>query len=77
MNRKDFLLLLDEVIEAEPGTLTGAESLKDIAWDSLSVLGFIALMDERFGFEMSPKKLSKCETVNDLVALAGEQVTAD
>lgn len=77
MRRKDFLLLLDEVIEAQAGTLTGAEALQDIAWDSLSVLGFIALMDERFGVAVSPKKLSKCKTVYDLIAMAGDQVVAD
>lgn len=73
MSEKEFLLLLDEVLEAEPGTVKGTESLEELAWDSLMVLGFIALMDERYETAIPPKELSKCKTVADLKALADKQ----
>ncbi len=77
MNKREFLSLLEEVIEADPGTIKGTETLEDLGWDSLSVLGFIAAIDERFGFDISPKELNKCKTVDDLMALLGDRVTAD
>ena len=77
MNKREFLSLLEEVIEADPGTIKGTETLEDLAWDSLSVLGFIAAMDERFGLDISPKELNKCKTVDDLIALLGDRVSAD
>jgi acyl carrier protein len=77
MNKREFLSLLEEVIEADPGTIKGTETLEELAWDSLSVLGFIAAMDEQFGLDISPKELSKCKTVSDLMALLGDRVSAD
>lgn len=75
MSKKDFLLLLDELLETEPGTLTGVEMLETLSWDSLAVVGLIALVDEQFDIALSPAKIGKCETVNDLIALLGDKVT--
>ncbi|HEX5732555.1 MAG TPA: acyl carrier protein [Blastocatellia bacterium] len=77
MNKREFLSLLEEVIEADPGTIKGTETLEELGWDSLSVLGFIASIDERFGVDISPKELNKCKTVSDLIALLGDRVTTD
>jgi acyl carrier protein len=77
MNDKQFLRLLDEILEAEPGTVKGTEKLEELAWDSLMVLGFIALMDERYGAAIPPKELSKCKTVADLKALVDRQAVDD
>lgn len=74
VEKKDFLLSLDELLEAEPGTLTGAELLQDMdSWDSLAVVGFIALVDEH-GVTLSPNHIAKCKTVDDLIALLGDQI---
>lgn len=75
MSKKDFLLLLDELLETEPGTLTGVEMLETLSWDSLAVVGLIALVDEQFDIALSPAKIGKCEAVNDLIALLGDKVT--
>ncbi len=77
MTKKDFLLTLDGLLENEPGTLTGGESLSDVEkWDSLAVMAFMAMVDEKFGVILSPKQIAKCRTVSDLAALAGDKVTA-
>lgn len=77
MDRKEFLLALDEMLELDPGTLTGAEELESIdAWDSLAVISFIALVDERLGHVVEGEKLVKAKTVDDLLGLAGIAVTA-
>ncbi|HMH02009.1 MAG TPA: phosphopantetheine-binding protein [Terriglobales bacterium] len=76
MEKKDFLLLLDEIMELELGTLTGEEQLKELEnWSSLAVVEFIAIVDEKFEFTVSPKKLSEAETVNDLIQLLDGKVT--
>jgi len=77
MTRKEFLLALDEMLELDSGTLTGAEVLADIdSWDSLAVISFIALVDEKFGTVVAGEQLARAETVDDLLALVGEQVAA-
>ena len=35
-------------------------------WDSISVLNFIALVEDSFGVIMNPDQISKCVTLGDL-----------
>jgi acyl carrier protein len=71
MNRAEFLLQLDELLELEPGTLRGDEALEGLdGWGSLAVLGYMAIVNENFGFIVSPAHISACSTVNDLLTLA-------
>jgi acyl carrier protein len=75
MKKSDFLLLVDELIEKEPATLKGPEVLTELeGWDSVAVMGFIALVDEQFEFTLSPKRLAECRTVDDLVGLVGNHI---
>lgn len=77
MDTKDFLLALDEMLELDPGTLTGNEELESLEnWDSLAVISFIALVDEKLGLVVEGEKLAKAKTVADLLALAGVAVPA-
>lgn len=77
MDTKDFLLALDEMLELDPGTLTGTEALDELEnWDSLAVISFIALVDEKLGTVVAGEKLAKAKTVADLLALAGIAVPA-
>jgi acyl carrier protein len=70
MTRADFHKMLDEVIEADSGTITGTEKLVDIPkWDSLAVLGFIAAVDRHFGTQVVVDQLIACTTVTDLERL--------
>lgn len=77
MDRKDFLLALDEMLELDAGTLQGDEELESLeGWDSLAVISFIALVDERIGIVVEGEKLAKARTVSDLLAVAGVAVAA-
>lgn len=70
MSRDEFLLHLDELFEEDAHTLTGDENLREMEmWDSLTALGFIALVDEQFDMILSGNDIENCETINDLVAL--------
>jgi acyl carrier protein len=77
MQSGEFYLLLDEILELNPGTLKGDERLKDIAtWDSLAVISFVALVDEHFGIVIESERLAQAQSVADLYALATQKKAA-
>ncbi|HZH27279.1 MAG TPA: phosphopantetheine-binding protein [Azospirillaceae bacterium] len=77
MTKTEFLAALDELLELDPGTLTGTEQLDDLDnWDSLAVVSFIALVDERLGLVVAGDALSKAKTVADLLALVDGKIAA-
>jgi acyl carrier protein len=74
MSTAEFLAKVDEILELPSGTLKGEEKLEDLEnWDSVAMVSFIALVDERNGARLNVKQLGACETVNDLLKLAGVQ----
>lgn len=75
MTKKEFLNLFEEIIEADPGSLKGSETLVDIRkWDSLAVVGLIAMVDENFGLTLSAKAIRDSKTVADLIGLLGDRI---
>lgn len=75
MQKKDFLLHLDNLLELDAGTLKGDEAVSELAsWDSLAVLGFLALVDKEFKVVLSPADINKAKIVNDLVMLLGNKI---
>jgi acyl carrier protein len=77
MTRQDMLLMLDQIVEVEPGTLSESDSLASIdGWDSLAVIVFQAEVDEKLGTVSQPADLARCKTVRDLIDLVDDQLTA-
>lgn len=75
MEQNEFLLLLDELLEFEPGTLQGSEILDGLAdWNSLAVISFMALADEHFGISLQPRQIAGCSTIADLISLLGDRI---
>lgn len=71
MTRELFLAELDGMLEQPKGTLQGSETLDDLEhWDSTAMISFIALVDSHNGKSLSPRDVTKCETVIDLLKLA-------
>ena len=78
MNKAAFLIAMDELLELDLGTLSGSEQLSSIgSWDSLAVLGFIALVDQKFGIVLSPASIGDANTINDLMVLLGDKISKD
>jgi acyl carrier protein len=77
MTKREFLASLEEILEEPPGKLTGSESLqKDLkGWNSLTVLSFIAMVDEYFNVTLSAKQIADCATVNDLMGLLADRIS--
>lgn len=77
MNRSEMITYLEELLEQSKGSLKGDESLAAIpSWDSVAVVGFIALIDEKLGFRVAGKQITECKTVNDLISLLGDRIGA-
>ena len=62
-----------ELVEVPAGSLDAAASLDGLEnWNSLSVLGFLAYVDENYGVALSPEKITACKTVDDLLNLVAQ-----
>ena len=74
MTKLEFLNQLVEIMQLET-SLTGTENLEDfVEWDSMASLGVMSLFDMEFGIPLKATDLKNATTVNDLVALAGENL---
>lgn len=73
----DFLLLMDELLELEPGNLKGPEKLEDLeSWDSLAIVSFMGLAKAKAGKTLSPREIAPCRCVDDLFAIIGNQAAS-
>ncbi|MDR1656434.1 MAG: acyl carrier protein [Deltaproteobacteria bacterium] len=73
MTNKQKLALLEELFDAEVGSLQPTSFLEDIEqWDSINKLSLIILMDEEFGKAIDGNDLKKLITVGDILELMGE-----
>ena len=78
MERTEFLLSLDELLELEPGSVKGSETLDSLeGWNSLAVISFMALVDEHFGISLQPRQIAGCSTIVDLVGLLGDRISEE
>ena len=70
MDRQTFLQHLDELLDLPLGTLKGPERIESLEnWNSMAVVGYIAMVDEHFNYSISPRQFANCSTVNDLLGL--------
>ena len=75
MEKFVFLQKLDVVMDEPKGTIKGDESLDSLdGWDSVALMGFIALLDEELSIRVTGKQVMQCKTIGELVALAGDKV---
>ena len=69
MTRKELLVGLTELLETNR-PLTGSEELSSLDnWDSMAVISFMSMADDKCGVTLSPNKVNSCTTVNELVEL--------
>jgi acyl carrier protein len=58
--------LIEEAMEADEGVVKSGQALE---WDSIAVITFMALVDERLNKTLSADALNKCETVDAVAEL--------
>ena len=75
MTKQDFLNELAEIMQLDTPP-TGSENLEDfVEWDSMANLGVMSMFDMEFGTTLKTDDLKNIKTVNELMALAGDQIT--
>lgn len=71
MNRDEFLLEMDNILDLPAGTLRGNEKLEELDnWDSTALITLIVLAEGNNGVRISPAQVVNCFTVGDLLQLA-------
>jgi len=76
MKKETFLHKLDDVMSLPKGTIQGDESLGALkGWDSVALMSFIALLDEELEIRVTGKQVMQCQTISELVTLAGDKVS--
>ena len=74
MNKSDFLVELEDILQREESCNIN-DCLDDYEeWDSLSKMSVMAYYDKNFGVKLSLSDLKNVATVADLVALAGDKI---
>jgi acyl carrier protein len=76
MTKKEFLGLVEEILEVDAGSLTGEEEIADLAgWDSLAVVSFIAMIDEELDLTLKPDQIAQAKSLQELMNLLGDNLT--
>ena len=77
MTESDFLREFEEILEVDAGSLNSEIKLSELEeWNSLGVISFIAMVDDRVGLTLNARKIQDCTTVRDLMGLLGENLVA-
>lgn len=69
MKKKDFLEMMEDVLGVPEGSLTGNESFAEIKWDSLTILGVMAMAKENPGVVVRPEQMKNLKTLDELHVL--------
>lgn len=71
MNRDDFLVEMQDVLQTEE-VLTFDTVLAELPeWDSLAIMSTMAFLDSNFGVKTSMADYAAMKTVGDIAARAG------
>lgn len=62
------------VMEVDPKALSDATILNDDNWDSLALLGAIAVIDECYSVTVDLQSLAKSQNLGDVVALVQDKL---
>ena len=69
MTEKEFLDVMDEILDTEESVSmdTVLEDLEE--WDSLSIVSFLAMVDVEYGKTMRAAQFKDAQTIGDLYRL--------
>ena len=66
---------MEDALELEPNSIHETDRVLQIeGWDSLAVVTFMAFADEQVGVLISPDRITRAETVADLLKLCGNEL---
>ncbi|GGC83816.1 hypothetical protein GCM10011396_33990 [Undibacterium terreum] len=65
----EFFEGMAEILEVDVDKVNPQLSLADYAWDSLSIVSTMALVDDIYNTMLDGQSLAKCEKIADILAL--------
>ncbi|MFZ6646245.1 acyl carrier protein [Undibacterium sp. TJN25] len=65
----EFFEGMAEILEIDTDKVSPELNLADYAWDSLSVVSTMALVDDIYNVMLDGQSLAKCERIADILAL--------
>lgn len=68
MDEAKKIELLAELFEVDPAELVPEKPLAELAWDSMNMLGLIALFKSEMDIKLTVDKLRAFKVVNDILA---------
>ena len=72
MNKDEFITEIADLLSMEESEVTSDKILEQLEdWDSLAVIGFIALLDKKLGKKVGAGSIFGCKTIGDLEEIAG------
>ena len=74
MNKADFLVELEDILQRED-PCSENDNLEDYdEWDSLSKMAVMAYYDKNFKIKIGLNQLGELKTISDLIKLAGDNI---
>lgn len=68
MTDQEKIILLEEAMGLDEGTLKVEDNLEDYPeWDSIAILSFVALMDEKFHKTIAGEEVGEFKVVADVL----------
>jgi acyl carrier protein len=75
LTQSEFINEMTEICQAEPGSITMDNLLSSLTgWDSMAIIMFIAMVDEKLGLAVNVDALASCKTIGDLAGLCEGKV---
>ena len=71
MKKSEFFAEIAEILGVSVEDVIEDASLEALGWDSLANVAFLGFVDEKLNLAVSPKSISACIFVRDLVSLLG------
>ena len=72
MTKEKKMELLADIFDVEVDELTSETELGSLDMDSVTVLSFIAMMDEEFGKEIKGSEVRSLKTIQDMLDIMKE-----
>ena len=69
MTQEEKIGLLEEMFEADAGTLQPETALDTLRWDSMAMLSLIALFKVKFGKKLAGEQIRSFKTISDILAV--------
>ncbi len=68
MTREEKILEIADILEMETDEFTPDSNLEDLeTWDSVAILSFIALMNDKFNKFPNASEINQLKTIEDLI----------